>query len=212
MSYTALSSSLIGALKGNFRGLWQVIAANFADHQERLNEIEATFLLVPTGTIIAYPNTSVPSGYLACNGAAVSRQTYAALFAELGTTYGVGDGSTTFNLPDSRGRTWIGKGQGTGLTDRAMGANAGAETHALSTSEIAAHSHSVTDPGHFHTWNNSAQNGANTDAIMWLSNLVNQDIGTAYSSTGISIDNNAGGGGAHANVQPSLVLNMIIKT
>lgn len=57
----------------------------------------------PTGTVIIWPTASVPTGYLECNGAAVSRTTYAALFSVLSTTYGVGDGSTTFNLPDLRG-------------------------------------------------------------------------------------------------------------
>lgn len=58
---------------------------------------------VPPGTIVSYANSNIPSGFLTCNGAAVSRSVYSALFTAIGTTYGGGDGSTTFNLPDLRG-------------------------------------------------------------------------------------------------------------
>ena len=63
---------------------------------------------VGVGSVIAFAGSSIPTGYLACNGAAVSRTTYADLFAAIGTTYGVGDGSTTFNLPNLAGRTIVG--------------------------------------------------------------------------------------------------------
>lgn len=65
---------------------------------------------VPVGTYIQHAGASAPTGYLACNGAAVSRTTYADLFAVVSTTYGVGDGSTTFNLPDARGLVMVGAG------------------------------------------------------------------------------------------------------
>jgi microcystin-dependent protein len=65
---------------------------------------------VPVGTYIQHGGASAPTGYLACNGAAVSRATYAALFGVLSTTYGAGDGSTTFNLPDARGLVMVGAG------------------------------------------------------------------------------------------------------
>ena len=61
-------------------------------------------LIMPTGVVLPYAGNTSPSGWLACNGAAVSRTTYADLFAAISTTFGVGDGSTTFNLPDLRGR------------------------------------------------------------------------------------------------------------
>lgn len=75
---------------------------------------------VPTGTVLMHAANSAPAGYLKANGAAVSRTTYAALFAAIGTTFGVGNGSTTFNLPDLRGeflRGWDdGRGADTGRT------------------------------------------------------------------------------------------------
>ncbi len=93
------------------------------------------------GSIKPWPGAAVPAGWLDCNGAAVSRSTYAALFTEIGTAYGVGDGATTFNLPDFRGRSIIGAGTGSGLTARARGASGGAESHPLTSGENGAHTH-----------------------------------------------------------------------
>lgn len=76
----------------------------------------------PTGAVIGFAGSSAPSGWLLCDGSAVSRTTYADLFTAIGTSYGVGDGSTTFNLPDLRGRVPVGVGQGSGLTNRALAA------------------------------------------------------------------------------------------
>ena len=76
---------------------------------------------VKVGTIISYSSSTVPNGYLACNGQAVSRTTYANLFAVIGTTYGVGDGSTTFNVPDLRGEFL----RGTGTNSRTHQGNGG---------------------------------------------------------------------------------------
>src|SRR5690606_38542325 len=105
-------------------------------------------------------------GWFHCNGAAVSRTTYAALFARIGTTYGVGDGSTTFNLPDLRGRVVAGydagaatgrlTSGGAGINSGVMGAAGGAQTHTLTTAEMPAHSHNVNDPGHAHFYYNQA--------------------------------------------------------
>lgn len=94
--------------------------------------------LVPTGAFLPYGGTSAPTGWLLCDGAAVSRSTYAALFAVLSTTYGAGDGSTTFNLPDYRGRFVLGKAAaGTGST---LGGTGGTidHVHGLDTSSSGA--------------------------------------------------------------------------
>ena len=64
----------------------------------------APALVMPTGVVLPFAGTAAPTGWLACDGTAISRTTYAALFSAVGTSYGVGDGSTTFNLPDFRGR------------------------------------------------------------------------------------------------------------
>lgn len=68
--------------------------------------------LVPVGTVLPFAGSATPTYYLACDGTAVSRSTYATLFAAIGTTFGIGNGSTTFNLPDSRGRVIVGSGTG----------------------------------------------------------------------------------------------------
>jgi microcystin-dependent protein len=98
--------------------------------------------LIPVGTIMAVGSSTQPSSaWLACDGSIVSRTTYAHLFAVIGTTYGVGDGSTTFGLPDLRSRLLVGVGQGTGLSNRTMGQYLGSETHTLTVTEMPAHTH-----------------------------------------------------------------------
>ncbi len=98
----------------------------------------ATVVGVPSGTIVQFGANTAPSGWLECNGAAISRTTYAALFAVTGTTFGAGDGSTTFNLPDMRGYFARGWDNGRGIdSGRAFGSNqagsVGAHTHGIPT-------------------------------------------------------------------------------
>jgi microcystin-dependent protein len=102
--------------------------------------------LVP-GVIHMYGGSSAPSGWLICDGAAVSRSTYSALFNIVGTTFGVGDGSTTFNLPDMRGRMPVGVGTGSGLTSRSLGATGGVESVTLTGAQSGTSAH-----GHGHTF------------------------------------------------------------
>jgi len=94
--------------------------------------------MLPPGTITQYGGASAPTGWLLLDGSAVSRSTFSALFAIFGTTYGAGDGSTTFNLPDMRGRVPVGKNAATFAT---LGAVGGEETHALTVAELASHDH-----------------------------------------------------------------------
>jgi microcystin-dependent protein len=107
---------------------------------------------IPTATIVPWSSASVPSGFLECDGAAVSRTTYADLFAIVGTTYGAGDGSSTFNVPDLQDNVAVGKSPGKALASTG-GANttpvtpagniAGSTANAtLSTGQLASHSHS----------------------------------------------------------------------
>lgn len=135
-------------------------------------------MVIAVGTIIPYGGTSAPTGYLLCDGSAVSRTTYSALYAAIGTTFGSGDGSTTFNVPDLRGRVPAGKDNMGGtaasrLTSTTMspdgntvGATGGEQTHTLSTAELASHSHTatVTDPGHHHSVYSSNYSGNNNYA------------------------------------------------
>mgnify|MGYP003131364025 CR=1 FL=1 len=106
---------------------------------------------IPTGTIVPWSDSSIPSGFLECNGAAVSRTTYSALFAIVGTTYGAGDGSSTFNVPDLQDNVAVGKSNNKALassgganTVQSTGNVAGSTANAtLSTAQLASHSHPV---------------------------------------------------------------------
>jgi microcystin-dependent protein len=147
-------------------------------------------LTVLTGLVFDWAGATAPAGYLLCDGAAVSRTTYAALFAVIGGTYGVGNGSTTFNVPDCRGRASIGVGTGSGLTFRALGGQIGEENHLLSIAEMPSHNHQ------------------NFTALQAGNNIQGGSNWNVFSS----VTGNTGGGGVHNNMQPSIGLNKIIKT
>lgn len=166
--------------------------------------------LMPIGSVIPYAGVNVPSGnWLFAYGQAVSRTTYADLFAALSTTYGSGDGSTTFNLPDMRGRVAAGQddmggtsanrltnpGSTGGMDGDVLGNTGGQEAHVQTIGELATHSHTV---------NRTSSSGATTNYGVpptnntWTSN----DTG-AVNSTGSSTAFNV--------VQPTIILNYIIK-
>lgn len=168
---------------------------------------------IPSGALMMWPTSSAPSGWLVANGAAVSRATYATLFAVLGTTFGSGDGSTTFNLPDYRDRMPI--GAGTSYSANSTGGSKDAV--------VVSHTHtaSVTDPGHRHTQGDSGQydfgiyGGASPGVTS--TNLQNGQNNThPYTSTegtGISVSNStAGVSGTNANLPPYLGIYFIVKT
>ena len=156
---------------------------------------------VPIGAIIPFGGSSPPSGWLLCDGSAVSRSTYSRLFGVISTTFGVGNGSTTFNVPDLRGRDVIGAGTGSGLTARTLAATGGAETHALTSGENAAHTHTVGGGGAAGQMPTTI--AANTPGALPASGNVITVTGTV--NTGSS-----GSGTAHNNMQPFLVLTPII--
>jgi microcystin-dependent protein len=156
---------------------------------------------VMTGQIILFGSATPPLGYLSCDGSAVSRTTFSDLFAVIGTSYGVGDGSTTFNVPDLRGRTPIGNGTGAGLTARSIGQSGGEQSHVLTTSEM---------PAHFHTLQ-----GGNTVTLLGLAGTggVNGFTGTGTrNSTDVSVTNMQGAGATHNNMQPWNCCAFCIKT
>lgn len=145
----------------------------------------------PTGSMVIWTTTSAPSGYLECDGSAVSRTTYARLFAVIGTTFGVGNGTTTFNLPQTQRQVIVGRG-GTAVNAslaNTLGSQYGEEQHTLVQAEIPAHTHGSVV---------SSSSGANTIS--------------GSGTVGVGSTGSYGGGGAHNNLQPSLVLMYIIKT
>lgn len=99
--------------------------------------------LIPVGGLMPYAGSTSPEGWLLCDGTAINRTTYANLFALIGTTYGSGNGTTTFNVPDMRSRMPIGAGAGTGLTSRALAATGGAESVVIASGNLPTHVHSI---------------------------------------------------------------------
>ena len=161
----------------------------------------------PPGVVLPYAGASAPTNWLLCDGSAVSRTTYADLFSAISTTYGTGDGSTTFNVPDLTGRIPAGKeATATRLTSGAggvdggtLGAVGGVQTHTLTSAQIPAHAHPI--------------NGGNSYYLMRTTGgAVGLTGGTGLADTVSNTSNNSGGGSAHPNVQPTIVLNYIIKT
>ena len=110
-----------------------------------------------SGDIKLSGGAATPTGWLPCDGAAVDRTTYAGLFTAIGTAHGAGNGTTTFNVPDLKGRVPVGAGAGTGLTARALGSKFGEESHILTAAELAAHDHGAAG-GHQHTFTTSSVN------------------------------------------------------
>jgi microcystin-dependent protein len=134
---------------------------------------------MPTGGLIPYAGAVAPPGYLACNGQAVSRVTYAALFSVLGTVYGPGDGVTTFNVPDLQGRLPLGAGAGVGLTPRVLGGQGGIETYVETLFSMVSHAHYIK----YNTLNIAVVAGAQrvvTDILQILGAITGQSETTGF--------------------------------
>ena len=146
---------------------------------------------VPAGSVTCFAHSSVPSGWLECNGANVSRSTYATLFAAIGTTWGTGDGSSTFGLPDCRGE-WV-RGW-----DNSRGVDSGRSIATTQSDQNKSHTHSasVTDPGHSHTVNQYGGNfGGSSGAQTFRSDHSGTSTAIVQSATtGISVSNGNQGG------------------
>ena len=203
----------------------------------------------PNGTVISAPASSGPepgditfsqrnakTGWLLCHGQAVSRTTYASLFAAIGIANGAGDGSTTFNLPDGRGRATIGKDNMGGASANriaaswadTMGGPGGSETHLLTQSELPSHNHDVldgstttpgSDPGedvaYSKEWEHVGLAGSNTGTNTRYPKYQRRQAqdSNKYDEEGYPyMVTNGGGNMPHNNVQPSIAMNMFIKT
>ncbi len=182
--------------------------------------------LMPAGLVFPYAGSSAPTGYLICDGSAQSRTTYATLFGIVGTTYGTGDGSTTFNVPDLRGRVIAGQddmggssaNRLTGLTGGVdgdvLGGTGGDEKHALTEAQMPKHYHQMRGPNAV-----TAPQGSATAATGLYGGGSADDTPDDYAtfSTGGSASSGSSSTGTnsgndHNNVQPTMILNYIIKT
>jgi microcystin-dependent protein len=172
------------------------------------------------GLVLPFAGSSAPTGWLFCQGQAVSRTTYSALFTVIGSTYGVGDGSTTFNLPDLKGRVAVGAGSNTGLSNRVLAATGGEENHLMTVAEMPSHNHGgtsgATDLSHTHSFN--MYGGSFTDGNAAASIFTGHSAQGSRATSGASVSMNhshsipsQGGGTAFNVMQPFIVMNFIIK-
>ena len=154
---------------------------------------------VPLGTIIIWPGATAPTGWLLCFGQAVNRITYADLFAIISTTFGVGDGSTTFNVPDFRNRF--------ALQGDVVGAAGGSALHVLTVAEMASHRHRVraagNDPADLAIPTTNRNLARVSGAQIYIEDATSTDL--AEDSTSL-----AGQGEGHNNMPPYLSINFII--
>jgi len=154
---------------------------------------------IPAGILAPFAGSTAPDSWLLCDGSAVSRTTFSSLFALIAATYGAGDGSTTFGLPDLRGRMAVGlDNMGGTSADRvtnvqadAMGGADGEENHLLTVEELAAHTHTVA----------IGINGTQTYS----------QSGATTTNSGPITSSSTGGDQAHNNMPPFMALNYLIK-
>jgi microcystin-dependent protein len=188
---------------------------------------QGSITLLPLGIILPYGGTSAPSGYILCYGQAVSRTTYAALYAVIGDTYGAGDGSTTFNLPDLRGRVVAGQDDmggssanrltaaDDGINGDTLGAAGGNEVQTLDTLNLPPYTPSGTNSGGAATFTYATQTnyqaGVNASAV---NNIAASALGSSVSTTFTqpTFTGSAQGGASQSFgiLQPTIVLNYII--
>ena len=200
----------------------------------------ATSFDMPSGSIIVYAGSSAPTGWLFCDGSAISRSTYATLFGIISTSYGVGDGSSTFNLPDIRGRVVAGKEASAslltsavgGLNGNTLGNTGGAQGITLTSAQsgLPAHNHTLTMNAHTHTFTGTPHSHTVTNALpigasgigagtvtggapVTTSAATVTGSNSTVTTTGTIANNSAANASsAHANVQPTIILNYCIKT
>lgn len=185
--------------------------------------------VIPVGGCIPYLGTTVPNSNFAFPyGQTFSRIVYSKLFALVGTTFGPGDGSTTFTGPDIRGRAFFGLDNmggaaanritsgGSGVAGTTVGATGGAETVTLTSAQIPAHTHPTTENPHTHTYLNAvdktyqAPGGAQSGGLsLWGGGNTNLNSGGA--TTGLTVNANTGGGGAHTNMPPAFICPVIMR-
>lgn len=163
----------------------------------KINDILFENLLLPSGSVIEYAGDTAPNGWLICDGSAISRQKYSKLFEVIGTTYGSGDGNSTFNLPNLKGKIPVGLNSDDSDFN-ILGKEGGEKTHILKINEIPSHNHRQTVT--------ASRSGSGSTYVSWNANNLfgNKDTGARNTL-------NTGGGEAHNNLQPYITLNYIIK-
>ncbi len=199
---------------------------NVSDNISTLSSLYASsiyqngYLLVPPGVIMPYSAAAAPSGYLLCDGSAISRTTYADLYSIIGILYGSGNGTTTFNVPNLSDRFILTKGS----IYTSLGTTGGSSTKTLSTSEMPAHTHDGTtlaNGTHTHTGtvsrlvdrseSETAQSGSGVVVSGSDPELLTLNITNAGDHNHTFTTNSTGGGASFSIMNPYIVLNYIIK-
>jgi len=174
------------------------------------------------GEIIDFAGDVIPAGWYLCDGSEKSRTSDAALFAAIGEKYGAGDGSTTFNIPDCRGRVVAGVDGGSGRLDatvgNVIGATGGAQVHTLSWNEMPYHNHGVHDATHMHNVNAGVSTALANAGEFWgylFSWQGDRYIGytngwTDWQWANVNTATYAGSGWSHQNTQPTIMMNKLI--
>ena len=195
--YLAITSSIATSTYGNgsTSGLKAVITQNDGHIDSNFIRQSDNFTWTPVGSITAYSTTTAPSGWLLANGTAISRSTYSALYTVIGTSYGAGDNSTTFNLPNLSGRTII-MATSTQTYANVLGETGGAISTVLTTSNLPTDSRQVI--GYAGAYSTGSSYGS-----------ASATYGTGNSASPTTL--NASGGVGTAILDPYIVLNYIIK-
>lgn len=176
------------------------------------NTAAVTTQELAAGAIMQWASATPPSNWLICDGSAVSRTTYTSLYAAIGTTYGAGDGYSTFNLPNLKGRVPVGL-DASQTEFASLSQTGGAKTHTLLVSEMPSHTHVQDAHTHMGLTDSSVGAGSGwggSNGAIRPSNETYRLYSQVISST-TATNQYTGGGGAHNNLQPYIVLNYIIK-
>lgn len=182
-------------------------------------DADLSLAAVPIGGGLDYWGSTLPgSGWKWADGSAISRTTYATAFARLGTAFGSGDGTTTFNLPDKRGRVSaarddLGGTAAARLTSAVSGVNATTLGASGGDQRLQQHTHAVTitDPGHFHGLPVRASAGSGSFIEDTDDSGSSPAVNSASATTGITASAANAGAGSSENVQPTIVCNYIIR-
>ena len=167
-----------------------------------ITRIGSNNVAVNTGTVMSWSNSTIPSGFLECDGSAVSRTTYSDLFGVISTDYGSGDGSTTFNLPDLQDKTMVGASSGKAYSTTGGAESVSTSNHTLTTSELPSHDHNVYHHAGRHLGGSGTQGAGAGDTITNVEGGKTSNIGSgsAHNHGSVSV------------MQPYMALKFMIKT